>query len=234
MSHSLALTLAEQAVQEFFRRWCAGLQPCLLLETHTNGEIYVNSRVTTGVTLPQQTEQADWLPPHGHRHPRHQGPARLRRRARRAHAQATAAVNAAAAKNIVTAVQADQTLTLTADAAVQAVVQAPHSVDAAVQAGRALQQDQAALQPDHAAAQAGRALPGHQPCHDAPAGQAGRQLQHPPIHQHHHPHQVVKDVLCQDIEYYKLVRKEKEVARNDERQEDLDNFTRMIQKTCKF
>ena len=98
MSPPFALVLAKQAVREFFKRWCAGLQPCLLLETNSNGEIFVSSRVTCGVTSPQQSKQADWPHSNEQPHPRHrQGPARLRRRARRAQARATAEAAAQAA-----------------------------------------------------------------------------------------------------------------------------------------
>ena len=67
MSPPFAIAMAEQAVQEFFKRWFAGLQPSLLLETQSNGDISVSSRVTCGVTLPEQSEQSDW--PHSHGHP---------------------------------------------------------------------------------------------------------------------------------------------------------------------
>ena len=152
-----ALAMAEQDVQEFLRRWCAGLQPCLLLETHSNGDIFVSSGVTCGFNLPQQSAQADWAHS-GHTYPpRCQCPSRLRRRARRAHARATeeAAANAATPKTPDTAVEAVKPVE-TADAAVQAVVKAVKT---------AIQADVSAPQPEH------------QPSCDLPAEQAGRHLE---------------------------------------------------------
>ncbi len=61
MSQHFAILLAEQAVREFVKQWNAGLQPCLLLETHSSGAILVSSKVTAGVTLPDKTE--DVFPP---------------------------------------------------------------------------------------------------------------------------------------------------------------------------
>ena len=84
--------IAEQAVRDFFNQWFAGLQPCLLLETHSNGAIFVSSRVTSGV--PRQTGQAAW--PHVHHKKRKANSSRLRRRERRAQARAEAAEQAAA------------------------------------------------------------------------------------------------------------------------------------------
>ena len=96
MSQPFAIRLAEKAWHEFFARWSAGFQPCLMLETYVNGEILVSSRVSAPTHRHQTVEDDDQLPPHG-RHQHHRrppGPARLRRRERRANARA-AAVNAA-------------------------------------------------------------------------------------------------------------------------------------------
>ena len=98
MSPPFAILLAEQAVRQFFKQWNAGLQPCLLLETHASGAIFVSSKVTAGVALPVQTEHVFPPPPHA-RHPPRQhrrlpGPSRLRRRERRAQARELAAAQA--------------------------------------------------------------------------------------------------------------------------------------------
>ena len=124
MSQPLAIKIAEQAMQEFLRRWHAGLQPCLLLETQINGEIFVSSRVTT--PPPQQTEQdVGGTPAQGQRHPRRQGPAHLCRRARHSHEREVAA-NAASNNN--SAAQAAVSFTATTNVAVQAVMETPPHV----------------------------------------------------------------------------------------------------------
>jgi hypothetical protein len=43
------------------------------------------------------------------------------------------------------------------------------------------------------------------------------------------------DALCPDRDFQRLVRKEtQKEARNKERQEDLESFRKMIEKTCNF
>jgi hypothetical protein len=52
-------------------------------QTHASGAIFVSSKVTAGVTLPDQTEHVVPPPPHPRHHPRQHrrqpGPSRLRR-----------------------------------------------------------------------------------------------------------------------------------------------------------
>ena len=190
MSPSFALALAEEAVRKFFGRWYAGLQPCLLLETQPNGDIFVNSRVI----LPQQSEKADLPHPHGKSRPRHQSPARLRRRARRAQARATAEAAANAAvpkKDEAAAVEAGKPVDTT-DLTVQAVV---NTSNVAVQA------DDCPPQPsiDSSAEQAGRQ---HSPLEHA----VQQQEVSPPLAAqaaHARPQQV-RDEFCLD-DYYKLI-----------------------------
>ena len=204
MSQPFALAMDEQAVQEFFIRWCAGLQPSLLLETQSNGDISMSSRVTCGVTLPQQSEQADWPHSHGHPYPPcRQGPSRLRRRARRAHARATAeaAANAASPKTPDTAVEAVKPFE-TEDAAVQAVGE---TSTVAVQA------DVITPQPKHAE-QAGRPLEhaaqaaGHPQQASPPAAQAV-----PALSGHR-----VRDEFCL-FDFYKLLQEQSKTKENQMR-----------------
>ena len=131
MSPPFAILLAEQAVRQFFKQWNAGLQPCLLLETHASGAIFVSSKVTAGVALPVQTEHVFPPPPHA-RHPPRQhrrlpGPSRLRRRERRAQARELAAAQAVSKtpNNSEAAVQAVASPPVRCDAAVQAVSTSP-------------------------------------------------------------------------------------------------------------
>ena len=85
-----------------------------------------------------------------------------------------------------------------------------------------------APRPENTAVQASQALH-HLSC-EAPAGQVGH-LHQPP---HIYPHDAVMDALCPDRDYQRLVRKETEKeARNKERQEDLERFRKMIEKTSK-
>ena len=112
----LAIQVAENAMQEFLKRWFSGFQPCLLLETNNYGQIFVTSKVSAAA-------DAQFLPPppprQYHRQP---GPSRLRRRARRAQAReaaSTAAETAAATAEI--DVQSDQSSPQNTEAAVQAV-----------------------------------------------------------------------------------------------------------------
>ena len=208
MSPPFALLLAEQAVQEFFKRWCAGLQPCLLLETNASGEIFVSSKVTCGV--PQQSEQADW--PHSNGQPHHrlrQGPARLRRRARRAHARATAEAAAKAAatapKKPNTAVEAFKPLE-TEVVAAKAVVE---ELIAAVEANR---------QPQHQTSD-DAPVAEHTGCPQEPAEQAGSHHQQvcpaaaaqvvPVSHQ-------VRDEFCLD-DFYKILQEQTKPKENQTR-----------------
>ena len=140
MSQPFVILLAEQAVREFTKQWYAGLQPCLLLETHADGAIFVSSRVTGGVTLPQQTDNV-FPPPqarhhHHHQHRRPPGPSRLPRRERRALAREQAAAKAAVNlnKSEEADIQADASPPTRPNAAVQAVAPSPATADVAVQA----------------------------------------------------------------------------------------------------
>ena len=100
----LALAVAEKALIEFSNQWLAGLQPQLSLETGSDGQILVNSRVAAGdvptraPVVPRCAEeaqgpcQAGEAPQHPRPHHR-RGPSYQRRLQRRAAAR-TAAVTA--------------------------------------------------------------------------------------------------------------------------------------------
>ena len=223
MSQPFAIRLAEKAVREFFLRWSAGLQPSLILETHANGEILVSSRVSAPPHCHQTEQDDDQLPHHGHRqHRPPPGPARLRRRERRAHARAAAANAATPSKNIdAAAVKA----VATQDAAVQVVVKPPQSHEAAVQVDRTPpNQELTAVQAGRAPHQHHQPLP-HSGLH---AGQAGHRHHPPPIY-----YNDLQDMLCPDRDYQGLMRKEDKENRKKERQEDLENFTKMIENSFK-
>ena len=116
--------------------------------------------------------------------------------------------------NIDKAVQADQILPEMVDAAVQAVMNhVPHLANIAVQVD----------------------LDNPPQCsHNSPAGQAGFS-RHQPRPQPYQPQQIVQDVLCPDLEYYKHGQKESELdRRQSERQADLKNFMKMLHKTSQF
>ena len=89
-SPPLAIQVAENAMQEFLKRWVSGFQPCLLLETNHDGQIFVTSKVSVAAN-----DRKPLFPlPHNeqvvHRHlPRtnRDSPSRRRRRERRAKAQ---------------------------------------------------------------------------------------------------------------------------------------------------
>ena len=158
---------------------------------------------------------------------RHHGPSRERHRLRRAKARAEHAAAEADVRpeNGDAAAEADVFHPTHADVAVQAAV-LPPSNDVAVQTA----DDDAAVQTADAAVQA-VLLPKHAdvrhyalPSRDAPAGQAERQG--------FSNHQVLQDALCPDAEYCGLGRSEQE--RLDERQQDLENIRKMIEKSCKF
>ena len=86
----LAIQVAENAMQEFLKRWVSGFQPCLLLETNHAGQILVTSKVSVAAN-----DRKPLFPhPHTeqvlHRHlPRthRDSPSRRRRRERRARAR---------------------------------------------------------------------------------------------------------------------------------------------------
>ena len=92
----LAIQVAENAMQEFIKRWLSGLQPCLLLETNHEGQIFVTSKVPAAAKAwinQANLQQIRPLFPHAqvlHRHlPRthRDSPSRRRRRERRAKAR---------------------------------------------------------------------------------------------------------------------------------------------------
>ena len=214
MSPPFAILLAEQAVREFVKQWNAGLQPCLLLETHASGAIFVSSKVTAGVTLPGQTENVFPHPPHApchHRRP--PGPSRLRRRERRAQARELAPA------------QAVPKTPNKAEAAVQAVASPPARCDAAVQAvasspARAVASAVPAvmLNPrDEPAVPAVQASPPHGGP-DGPLQVLLRQIQ---------GEQYVRDTFCSDRDYFEKQRRDDE-ERKKQREADLENIRRMI------
>ena len=81
----LPLLIAEKAMQEFVRRWLAGMEPQLLLETNQDGIILINSSVKTSSKLQQYVLELDPMPQlHPYLlHQRKPSPSRLRRRKRR-------------------------------------------------------------------------------------------------------------------------------------------------------
>ena len=222
MSQPFVILLAEQAVREFTKQWYAGLQPCLLLETHADGAIFVSSRVTGGVTHPQQAENVfpstQASQHHHHQQRRPPGPSRLHRCARRAQTRDQAAVEAAGAaenpnKSKEAAVQASASPPTRSDAAVQAVAlstPSPATADVAVQA------DIVSPAPHTPAAQADPQL-------GRPDGQLQVLLSQLEGCQH------VMDTFCADREYFELERTRKEEERKKERQEDLDKIKRMME-----
>ena len=79
------LLIAEKAMQEFVRRWLAGMEPQLLLETNQDGIILINSIVKTPSKLQQHVPELDpmmLLNPYM-LHRGRPSPSRLRRRKRR-------------------------------------------------------------------------------------------------------------------------------------------------------
>ena len=79
------LLIAEKAMQEFVRRWLAGMEPQLFLETNQDGIISINSSVKTSSKLQQHVLELDPMP-QLHPYLLHQcksSPSRLRRRKRR-------------------------------------------------------------------------------------------------------------------------------------------------------
>lgn len=217
MSQPFAILLAEQAVREFTKQWYAGLQPCLLLETHADGAIFVSSRVTGGVTHPQQAENVfpstQASQHHHHQHRRPPGPSRLRRRERRAQARELAAAQAATVtqnKSEEAAVQAVASPPAGSQAAVQAVAPSPARADVAVQA---------AILPPH--------LPAVQA--DPPLGQPDGSLQ-VLLSQLQGDQQYLMDTFCSDRDYFGLERKQTtEEERKKERQADIDKIKRMME-----
>ena len=81
------LLIAEKAMQEFVRRWLAGMEPQLLLETNQDGIILINSSVKTSSKFQQHVSELDpMLMPQLNPyllHRRKPSPSRLRRRKRR-------------------------------------------------------------------------------------------------------------------------------------------------------
>ena len=216
MSQPFATLLAEQAVQQFFKQWHAGLQPCLSLETHSSGAIFVSSNVTAGVTLPKQTENVFPPPLHARHQPRQHrrppGPSRLRRRERRAQARELAAAQAVPKKtpnNSEAAVQATASPPARCDAAVQAVASSPARVVASAAPAVMLNP-----RDEPAAVQAS-------PPHGGPDGPLQvllRQIQ---------GEQYVKDTFCSDRDYFEKQRRDDE-ERKKQREADLENIRRMI------
>ena len=88
----LALAVAEKAFREFSNQWLAGLQPQFSLETGSDGQIWVNSRVAAG-DVPTQAlvVRHHHAAEAGQSHrPRRRGPAYHRRLQRRAAAREAA------------------------------------------------------------------------------------------------------------------------------------------------
>ena len=107
----------------------------------------------------------------------------------------------------------------------QVVVKAPQSHEAAVQVDcTPPNQELTAVQAGRAPHQHHQPLP-HSGLH---AGQAGHRHHPPPIY-----YNDLQDMLCPDRDYQGLMRKEDEEKRKKERQEDLENFTKMIENSFK-
>ena len=95
----LALAVAEKAIREFSNQWLAGLQPQLSLETASDGQIWINSRVAAGdvpTQAPVVLHHADAEKATRPYHPRRKGPSYHRRLLRRAAARSDAATAAQA------------------------------------------------------------------------------------------------------------------------------------------
>ena len=58
MSQPFAILLTEQAVRQYVKQWNAGLKPCLLLETHGSGAVFMSFKVSAGVTLPNRLKMS--------------------------------------------------------------------------------------------------------------------------------------------------------------------------------
>ena len=92
----LALAVAEKAIQEFSNQWLAGLRPQLSLETGSDEQIWVHSRVAAGdvptrALVRDHAAEAPGCHQAGQHHrPRRRGPAYQRRLQRRAAAREAA------------------------------------------------------------------------------------------------------------------------------------------------
>ena len=186
----------------------AGRNACLTLDCK-DGEIIVNLQLHLHRDA-------------GHSVPEHQrpSPSRLRRRARRELGRATAAANAAAAKetadkavpstpppSVDSAVQATNSTTQVVNAAVQAVAK---TVDEAVQAGTPIQQE----------------------CQQSRDRVLAEQARQPLQHR-------LEDLLCRDADYLPAMGQLTRVTNHDrdkvdrdrDREKDLENFTKMLEKS---
>ena len=85
----LPLLLAEKAMQEFVKRWLAGMEPQLLLETNHDGIILINSSVKTTSKWQHPSRikgsELNLMPQSPNPYLKHNklSPSRLRRRKRR-------------------------------------------------------------------------------------------------------------------------------------------------------
>ena len=110
----LPIQVAENAMQEFLKRLCAGLQPCLLLETNPEGQILVTSKVFAAANdcKPYHRHPRPLFPYHAQVLPCHlprahrNSPSRQRRRERRAKARQEQPAETGAAQAVEQAEQA--------------------------------------------------------------------------------------------------------------------------------
>ena len=198
-------------VRKFVNLWHSGCDAKLSLNCQ-NGKIKIQLSLETGHQHPP-------APP---KPPRRPGPSRLRRRARRAeeHARASAAGAAASSSaQVSSAVQAAEETPKANEVAVQATVDPPTTTEAAAQAGTSSpRQKDVAVQACQTQVHANAAVQAAAAVHPA-------QLPH-----------TVLDLVCQDEDYFHLLRKKQEIEtketlekRSKERQDDLENFMKMIQ-----
>ena len=188
-------------VTKFLNLYQAGKKARIVLECEA-GQAYVNLQLYLGPHHQQPPQNGQEHHQQPHRRP---GPSRLRRRARRAEARAAeAAANAAP---------------VSTDATVKAAapVRPPCTTEAAVQAVSATSRVVRATT---------EAAP-----KDDPTGQAVQPQLHP---QHHaeeatQPDQYLRDEFCPDTLFLRSL--SSRAQREKEREEDLNNFQKMLQQT---
>ena len=235
----LPIQVAENAIQEFLKRWCAGLQPCLLLETNPDGQILVSSKVSAAANdrtpyhrqaRPRFPYRAQVLPfhlPQTHR----DSPSRRRRRERRAKARQEQAVAEKAVE------QADQASSQYDEAAAQddqaaVIAAAPQFLSpapsTAVKTAAPINARENVAEIDDFASSAtyppefhSSDISRHTPVHHLPQSQQTA-AQVAPLHpvlgaaQAHPPPQRVQvnDELCHDQDFYEYLEQQRRVKEN--------------------
>ena len=176
------------------------------------GQINIQLSLETGYQHPSAPLQKP---------PRRPGPSRLHRRARRAEDRArSAAAVVAASSSALAAVQVAKETPKQVEVAVQVDDNPPATIEAAVQAGTFPIQKDVAVQVSSTQV--------HTNAVEAVPQQAAA------VHTAQLPH-AVPDLFCLDRDYFELIRKKQETEANEklekrkkERQEDLENFMKMI------